>query len=236
MTSFREVLRISLRHGFYDPAEPPIDVVAVDHSELRDNGLLIRKIGSETVVVTNQDTLPDTLSVAFVPHSHDVFGVTVGADGNETPILSAGHGTDAVTLTEQTAKQKIEGHPRRFLSVLTVALSQTPRQIDVSFDAPRLPWTYVFVGPESERVAVRDTSGNVAFRPEGSRVLPDGRTAYAHRSTSPLQLQARSTHHFALTSPGPTGRKTIIPRLPVAGAEANARDGGRETEIFVSLF
>lgn len=222
MTDFRAVLRLRLTHAYYGSGEVPVDVTATDAATFQADGLLLRQQGDDVLVVTDAAELPEWVSLSLRPRAPEVITVTRGAQWDRIPVVEAPLGTDTVALEPLAPSLGPKGPGTLTLAELRAA-PQTGRVLTVSFDAPEVFWTYHVLGPGSEGVLIEDPDGTVQFDPLGPETLPDGRLAHVYRSRDALPARARTSHRFALKSPGPFGPTTLIPVLPAPGSNFVSR-------------
>lgn len=242
MGTYREILRLTVRHAFYGVDPVPVRIVPRDPAVLASHDLMMRTQGRDALVISDATDLPDTIDFDLVPTDPDIFAVTDGANWTECPFIDAPLGHDEVAYDPLDGTSGVQNPTRPVLALVRVAPHTDGRRVTITFDAVSSHWAYHVVGPDSETTRVQDPEDEVVFDPVDPVTLPDGRVAHVLRSRTPLPARARSKHRFALTKPGSFGPKTLIPVLPAAGRtfvpfpNADTPHTLVQSDIFISIF
>ncbi|MGC9419218.1 MAG: hypothetical protein ACP5EN_09650 [Rhodovulum sp.] len=241
---FAPVLTLTLSHGFYGDAPPPLALRPTDPQAFRRAGLILRQAGATAAVLAETgDDRPDAVDLALAPNDPAVLAVTRGADWSAVPVLEIGPGIDSVAFADTPAAETLPRGPRGDLARLRIALpGGGARALTLRFDAVEALWAYVVTGAEvADGLSVVDQAGAVAFEELPPRVLPDGTAARVLRSTRAIPARARPAQRFTLQRPGPFGPETVIPVLPAAGtsfrhAEEPGDAARLQSDIFVTVW
>lgn len=242
MGTYREILRLRMTHSYYQADLIPLEIVPADPHLFQTQCLLLRRQGTDYLVVSDSDELPETIEFIILAKAPEIMAVTVGANAKERPVINAPIGQDVVQLDPLFGSSGLQTLGKCALSLLRVAPATDGRLVKVEFDAPHAHWAYHIVGDGSDNVTVEDPDGDVIFDHIGSKHLSDGRRAHVLRSRKALPARARPTQLFSLKSPGPFGPKTLIPVLPAAGPDfvsVHVTETAQtlvQSDIYVSIF
>ncbi len=239
---FQEVLRLVLRHGYYDPEPIPVTVVQDDAGLFMASGLVIRASDWGWHILTDRDDFPEEITLDLVAKRSDLLTVTQGAQWQRVPIIEALIDDDFPVLdTDSPPTLPRDPKGALVLAHLRVALNEVARVIELRFMPILAHWAYHIVGEGAEVSEVYDPDGVVEFAALPSTTLPDGRPVTVLCSTRALPARARAPYRFALRIPGPFGPQTLIPVLPAPGPDfVSLADPGSATprvqsNIYVSI-
>ena len=239
------LVEMTLEHGYYAPAMPPVTVWPEDPRGFARDGLLLRQSGARVFVLAEDaaDDLPAEVCVDLAVQNPDVITLTRGGDWHAVPRVALEAGEETAGLDADTPRAGPQRPGALLLARVAVTLdSPAKRMVTVRFDAMASHWAYHVIGPGNQDVMIEDTEGEVLFDTIGTVDLPDGRPARVIRSRAALPARARPVQRFSLSRPGPFGPRTLIPVLPAPKplfAEVPAPDGAGaiiQSDIYVSIF
>ena len=244
MTVYAEIIRLTLRHEFFDEAAVPVTVTPLDPIAFDREGLLVRHKGNQVSIIAPEqaDDLLEVVQLVFRADDPMVLSVTEGADWNYLPHVSIPLGQDHAEFGQPDTKK------RQIMSqslLVRLDLQHDPdamRDLELRFNAIRSLWAYHVIGADPEKtIEIVDTDEEMTFDDLGDTELPNGRTAKVIRSQRALIAKARPNQKFALQHAGPFGPVPLIPVLPAASSQARplpkATSGARlQSDIYVTLF
>lgn len=247
--SYHHALDLTLTHGFWGDAPPPLRIVPRDPAGVARAGLIVKAgharldVAAETALLTE----PLTLELDVIATDPALGGITDGVDLATLPRVDlTGDTADAsVALTDHLASNPLARVPGDPLLQIDLALPATGlRRIALHCPAVAALWAYHITGTRGQGpLSVVDPDRQITFEDLGQTPLPDGQTARVLRSTVPLPVQYRSAARFALEErqDPPFDPITLIPVLPAAGVSLRPpSDPGAphslQSDIFVSLW
>ncbi|MCF2872563.1 hypothetical protein L0664_15915 [Octadecabacter sp. G9-8] len=239
MNRLREVLRLRLRHDFYQGDPAPITVVPSDPETFTTQSLFLKPDGADWSIASDATDLPASIDFELRADNGDIWSVTASANWAQRPLILALLDQDDVALSDDTDTSGPQDRAHPVLALVRAAPHTDGRVVTVSFAAPSVFWTYCIIGNGSEDTFVKDPRGEVDFENIGPETLPSGEIVQRWRSGVALPARARPTHQFALMKHGPIGDETLIPVLPAAGLDITTiKDGEPDLhcKIYVSLF
>ncbi|MDE0968759.1 MAG: hypothetical protein OSA51_05055 [Octadecabacter sp.] len=242
MGTYREILRLKVRHSYYQANPIPINIVPNDAVAFAAQGLLIRRQGEDVLVIADATEVPSVLEFAIKPTDLSVIAVTKGADWLECPVITVPDSKNDVDFNPLSGTSGVQKMGDLVLALLRVAPQTQGRRVTISFDAVTSFWAYHVIGPGSKSAIIEDPEEEIFFDQIDPVPLPDGRLAHVLRSRTALPARARATQRFALKTPSLFGSKTLVPVLPAAGHEfvSVPVPGSSQTfvqsDIFISIF
>lgn len=252
---YRAALEIDIRHDYWGDAPAPFRIQAANPALLQRADLVLRSDGPEALLAapSQTDGLPERVALDIIAEDMQLVGLTRGWRADTVPVFAP-----EIAATQDTGPAQIS------ISPTSAARSDMPRapgdrrlcRLDLPLDPARFPitctvtcetvealWAYHIVGKAGAGpIHIVDDTGKVAFNDLGEQTLPDGRTARILRSVAPVPIRQRNAIRLALKQdqPPPYDPETLIPVLPVGGANLRPVAGDMpadilQSDIYVSL-
>ena len=216
-----EILRLTLKHDYFEPSAPPISVVPTDIAFFEAEGFLLRQSNQNvSLVIEDESVRPRQTSLFLVAQSPDLLNVTRGAEVvNQQTILNVVAPLDLDVAGLETASALTLRRTDRSIVQCDIDLPTTGmRHLTLHFKATKSFWAYYIIGAGLDSdLKIQDSDGRVFFEDKGQETLPNRQTARVFQSIQEIPARQNPNHKFALLKVGALGSETVMPALPSAG-------------------